>query len=334
MVQALQHRHIVPYKHAQGFMTERNIEIFMPIYEGNLNDFVNLVKGEAPHTLQVQIHRMLLQVLNALDFVHSRNPPVIHRDVKPPNILYQGDRFLLTDFGIAKTVDTSDTLVGTERYMAPEVGSGGGQTTKVDIWGLGVTVTECLAGLPSNGEEQVAARSGQRWLPFQLRLERHAPHLQSALNVDANERPTARELLGAVERFIINTSVQTPLPGVNLSNSDAPSSVASTILTPMDWIPTPPEPLQVSSLPTQPNESTRQPSPFATLSPSLLRSRRAQPGASRGGFTEQSRSGYQRNRSSQSRPRAPSEPAESPRRTSTRIRRPSSKAMDNMHQEL
>ena len=79
-------------------------------------------------------NRMLYQILDALDFVHTYNPQIIHRDIKPANILYQGNKFLLTDFGIAKVVDTSRTMAGSKWYAAPEVRQNGEQTPKVDIY--------------------------------------------------------------------------------------------------------------------------------------------------------------------------------------------------------
>jgi serine/threonine protein kinase len=53
---------------------------------------------------------MLNQILGVLDFVYTNNPTIIYRDIKPADILYQGnqgDKFLLIDFGIVKVVDTS-----------------------------------------------------------------------------------------------------------------------------------------------------------------------------------------------------------------------------------
>lgn len=94
--------------------------------------------------------RILFQALNALHFVHTHDPPVIHRDIKPPNILYQDNRFLLADFGIAMVMDESRTRIGTSWYAAPEVVDGTAeQTPKVDIYSLGMTVVECLVDVDS-----------------------------------------------------------------------------------------------------------------------------------------------------------------------------------------
>ena len=98
---------------SSGIQNWSNIEIFMHIYEGNLLELIKRERLKGPDVLRATRRRMLHQISNALHFVHTRNSLIIHRDVKPPNILFQGDNFYLTDFGIAKPVDTSRTVVGT-----------------------------------------------------------------------------------------------------------------------------------------------------------------------------------------------------------------------------
>lgn len=92
--------------------------------------------------------------LNALDYIH-RTCTMIHRDVKPSNILLQqSGRCLLADFGVSASLtsrnELRDTFVGTLPYMAPEIVGGKGYSSKVDIWGLGVSLIEILEGTTAN----------------------------------------------------------------------------------------------------------------------------------------------------------------------------------------
>jgi serine/threonine protein kinase len=91
---------------------------------------------------------MLPQISLRLDYIHTYNPPIIYRDIKPSNILHCRGKYLLGDFGIAKTVDNSHILVGTNSYRAPELWQGDDQTTSLDIYGLGATIIEALGGFP------------------------------------------------------------------------------------------------------------------------------------------------------------------------------------------
>jgi len=91
------------------------------------------------------------QVLDALGAAHRRG--ILHRDVKPANILLDGDRVVLTDFGIAAidgatALTATGLLVGSPNYLAPERIDGHPPTAAVDMWGLGVTLYTAVAGHP------------------------------------------------------------------------------------------------------------------------------------------------------------------------------------------
>ncbi|MBO3745417.1 protein kinase [Streptosporangiaceae bacterium NEAU-GS5] len=92
-----------------------------------------------------------LQVLNALRAAHHAG--VLHRDVKPDNVLLgENGRAVLTDFGIATLDDESHVtrtgaLIGTPAFIAPERASGGLATTASDLWSLGVTMYFAVEGV-------------------------------------------------------------------------------------------------------------------------------------------------------------------------------------------
>jgi serine/threonine protein kinase len=100
-------------------------------------------------------------------------------------------KYLLGDFGIAKIVDNSHTLVGTNSYIAPEVWQGGDQTIKLDIYGLGVTVIEALDGFPDLAKRPA---TWQQWHHFlQIRANEHP--ITSMLASSPDERPTAHQIV-------------------------------------------------------------------------------------------------------------------------------------------
>lgn len=95
-----------------------------------------------------------LSVLDALEAAHAAG--LVHRDVKPSNILFTRDGTVkLADFGIAKALTTTDPdltatgqVLGTPRYLAPEVAAGQPATPASDLYALGAVLYQCLAGTP------------------------------------------------------------------------------------------------------------------------------------------------------------------------------------------
>jgi eukaryotic-like serine/threonine-protein kinase len=99
--------------------------------------------------------RYVREVADALGYAHAHG--VVHRDVKPENILFEGDHAVLADFGVARAVDAgaaerltaTGLAVGTPAYMSPE--QAGGETRldgRSDVYSLGCVLFEMLAGEP------------------------------------------------------------------------------------------------------------------------------------------------------------------------------------------
>jgi len=103
-----------------------------------------------------------LEVARGLAFAHDHG--LVHRDVKPQNVLLNGDgRAKVTDFGIARSLDVdhgmtqTGTILGTSNYIAPEQASGQPVDAHTDVYSLGIVLYEMLTGeLPFPGESFVA----------------------------------------------------------------------------------------------------------------------------------------------------------------------------------
>ena len=97
-----------------------------------------------------QARAIALQVADALAVAHAAG--VVHRDVKPANLLVTPDgQVKITDFGIARAVDSvaytqTGQIVGTPHYLSPEQARGESATSASDVYALGVVLFECLAG--------------------------------------------------------------------------------------------------------------------------------------------------------------------------------------------
>jgi serine/threonine protein kinase len=142
----LQHPHILPvfdYGQQDGLTY-----LVMPyIAGGSLDQRMKNTRG--PLALN-QIVQWTEEMASALQFAHDQG--IIHRDVKPGNMLMSsGDHLLLSDFGIAKVVDANTSLtntgvtVGSPEYMAPEQ-AGGDADHRSDIYSLGIVVYKMLTG--------------------------------------------------------------------------------------------------------------------------------------------------------------------------------------------
>jgi hypothetical protein len=178
-------------------------------------DVGKLLAGHRGGTLNEQFaRRMAAQLLRALSYAHRRG--VIHRDVKPSNILVTaGGTVKVADFGIARIVEEEDSaevgkpgeIVGSARYMSPEQLMGEEATPRSDVYSVGVLLYHCLTGRPPfSGDVRALARQHLHKDPTPPRkLNRKiSPQIEAvilkALAKDPNDRyPSAIAMLDAID---------------------------------------------------------------------------------------------------------------------------------------
>ncbi|MBV9049340.1 MAG: protein kinase, partial [Solirubrobacterales bacterium] len=142
---SLDHPCVVPI-YAAG-EAEGGLFIAMRYVEGS--DLKGLLRG-GPLTAERTV-ALCAQVAEALDFAHERG--LVHRDVKPSNVLLDGrDHVYLADFGLMKRLAepraAEPGLFGTIEYIAPEQIRGDGVDGRADVYSLGCMLCECLTGEP------------------------------------------------------------------------------------------------------------------------------------------------------------------------------------------
>ncbi len=172
------------------------------------------LKMKIPENEAVSI---LAQVAEALGHAHDKG--VVHRDVKPSNILF--DRVgvaILSDFGIAKAVIATSNatragmVIGTPDYMSPEQSAGKTLDGRSDLYSLGIVFYEMLVGeLPYKAEDPLALALKHRDDPLPqlpIRLSKFQPTFERLLAKQPDDRfPDAAALLAALDQ---NTSDRLP----------------------------------------------------------------------------------------------------------------------------
>ncbi|HEX5575467.1 MAG TPA: protein kinase [Gemmatimonadales bacterium] len=205
----LQHPHILPL-HDSGEGAGQ-LWYTMPYVDGeSLRDRLRRER-QLPLDVALGIAR---QIAGALDYAHQHG--VIHRDMKPENVLLSGDQVLVADFGIAKALDAAgeQTLtetglsLGTPAYMSPEQATASPVDRRSDIYSLGCIVYEMLTGDPpfaGASPRAIMARHAVDPVPAIRTARPGVPsHLEQAINrslakVPADRFPTASEFGAALE---------------------------------------------------------------------------------------------------------------------------------------
>jgi serine/threonine-protein kinase len=176
-----------------------------------------------------RVLNIALQLARALDYAHRRG--VIHRDVKPGNILLIGETVKLTDFGIARLEGGEDlqrtqagTMLGTPRYMSPEQISGYDFDGRSDLFSLGAVLYELLTARKAFDSDNVARLMLQIMQQNPLPIATIAPDvpvgMQRIVTKLLSKRPeqryaTGAQLVEALERELEANNAQEEEVGRN-----------------------------------------------------------------------------------------------------------------------
>jgi eukaryotic-like serine/threonine-protein kinase len=189
--------------------------IAMELLKGK--DLMPFTKSGA--TLPVgKVISIVARVADALGYAHKQN--VVHRDVKPANIMYEpgSDVVKVTDFGIARITDSSKTktgmVLGTPSYMSPEQLQGKKIDGRSDLFSLAVTLYQLSSGrLPFEGDSmaQLMYRIANEHAPDILQYNPSLPpafvaFLDKALSKDAEQRYQTGEEFAAALRASVGSS--------------------------------------------------------------------------------------------------------------------------------
>jgi tetratricopeptide (TPR) repeat protein len=222
---SLQHPHIVPLLTAGS--AEGLAWYVMPYIEGESLAAKLSREGALPIN---EALRILRDVIDALSYSHGRG--VVHRDIKPDNVMLSGRHALVTDFGVAKAVSASSggrgalttggIALGTPTYMAPEQAAADPHVDhRADLYAVGVMAYEMLTGrtpfVAMTPQAMLAAHVTA--YPDQVTLHRPSlpPLLASAVMRCLEKHPADRwqssaELAGVIEAAATPSGGLTPVP--------------------------------------------------------------------------------------------------------------------------
>ena len=248
MVAALNHPNVIPI---YGLRNSATVSaIIMQFVDGNSLDVVLRERGSSPLPLPVA-GLILSQVAAGLEHAHTRG--VIHRDVKPANVLLDpAGQVVVSDFGIARrygaaTATASGILLGTASYMSPEQCLGRRAEAASDQYAFGVMAFELLAGRrPFIGRTSELFGAHINQLPPRLTEFRPdlSPEIESFVMRMLEKDPAARHPnLRDAERFfrrlvpdepsatreLIHVSLRKPMQASPLSNAvvEPPTTIVS-----------------------------------------------------------------------------------------------------------
>jgi serine/threonine protein kinase len=246
----LYHPHILPV-HDFGEQ-DGTTYIVMEYVSGGT--FKKKLKQGQPMALREAID-LILQACQALECAHQNN--IVHRDVKPGNMLLRSDSFmLLSDFGIAKILESNTVLtrtgvgIGTPQYMSPEQGTGSAVDGRSDIYSLGIVLYQAVTGRvpfgsPGDAPLMISLKHVSDPLPPPRQFAPDLPPMVEQVIVKALEKDPARRFQTATEMIDALSNINMALRGPTVGFSSAFSAIA-----PPDRqsFPLPPDPGQLQPM--------------------------------------------------------------------------------------
>lgn len=207
-----------------------------------------------------QARRILADVLDGLVHLHDRQ--LVHRDIKPANVLWGDGAWKLADFGLMRELTATgsyhkgDQVVGTPRYMAPELFTAGRATAATDVYAIGVLAHVLLTGQTVHRGTGMALVHAITSTPPTLDPSLGggwASWIAPALLIDPAARPSARDLRSTLETTTGDPS--SPGPGIGAAGAAA-STVAVEGRSVQGWAPPPDPPGRPESVPLAPERAS------------------------------------------------------------------------------
>jgi eukaryotic-like serine/threonine-protein kinase len=190
--------------------------LVMELIDGHSLKEMILSQGRLDPMTAARIGR---EVARALAAAHRRG--IVHRDVKPANVLIDQDGTAkLTDFGIARDdgdsgLTTTGTFIGTPSFLSPEIASGEPSTTAGDIWALGATLFAAVEGRPPFGTGNalvVLSRIALNPPPPPQHAGPLTPIVMGMMRRNADERPHAARVVHELDGVLRGAHDDAPPP--------------------------------------------------------------------------------------------------------------------------
>ncbi|ETK32513.1 hypothetical protein MPTA5024_29495, partial [Microbispora sp. ATCC PTA-5024] len=205
----------------------------------------------------VQAAEIGIRVLDALRHAHAAG--ILHRDVKPGNVLLTADRVVLTDFGIAAiegdvTITQTGLLMGSPAYIPPERLQGRPITHAADLWSFGATLYAAVEGRPPYEGPDAVAVLGAVLTQEPNRPQRAGallPVIEGLLRKNPADRLPAAQVADMLERLLHTHGAGVPGRGAPSSMPTPHDSTPAGLLPPLD-IPSGPLPSRIIETPSGP----------------------------------------------------------------------------------